>query len=143
MSIHIVDGPLKQHWFKTNIGCIVSSIEGEIQQVTFFLSSMALTFNIVCCLLSFSVCILHNLPQSCAISFSLIPSQILYSMLPYVTSPLNQFTWVTLQTPFLEGWDMCLHLWFGDLTFLKTLNGFPCLKAKQSLHTARSMEELW
>lgn len=105
-------------------------------------SSTSLSFNIVCCLLSFPVCILHTLSKRC--SLLLFNS---FSNTPFSVTIHNSlsFTWVALQISFFLEWlDMCLHFWFRHLNFLKILGVFfPYPKAEQSLHAARSMEEFW
>lgn len=108
----------------------------------FSCSSTSLSFNIVCCLLSFPVCILHILSKRC--SLLLFNS---FSNTPFSVTIHNSlsFTWVALQISFFLEWlDMRLHFWFRHLNFLKILFFFfPYPKAEQSLHAAKSMEEFW
>lgn len=91
--------------------------EGEIWQMTFLLSSTALSFSIVCCLLSFCVCFLHTLFKRCAISFPFIPSQALYSK---------------LQTPFWRSGTFAYIFGLEKELFWKHLMLFPIWK--QSSH---------
>lgn len=126
-----------------NIECKISSAEGEMWQVTFFLCScMNLSFNIVGCLLSFPTCILHTLSKSSTVSFSLIPSQ--NTPFRVIIHDSLLFTWVALRISFLLEWlDTYLHFWFRHLNLLKILNSLPYLTAKTSLHSARPLGESW
>lgn len=97
----------------------------------FSCSSTSLSFNIVCCLLSFPVCILHILSKRC--SLLLFNS---FSNTPFSVTIHNSlsFTWVALQISFFLEWlDMRLHFWFRHLNFLKILFFFFLIQ-KQSNH---------